>query len=343
MADKFGWEVVFYYPMKVNLICKRKKDVLFRALKIPLRIVYYKTAGDRFYCWYTEEDIKNVYHKPCFKISINELLSYNIIVVTSVETAIYIKELLSNNQNIPVLYFIQHFEDWNVSAQEVINSYNFGFYNIVVSKWLADIVKSNGSKVDLYLPNPIDDIFKVIISPYQREYFSILFLYHPAYWKGSLEALKSILILKEKFPSLKVSCFSAYDKPKQFPDFINYYKLPTRKELLSLYNEHFIFLHLAYKEGFGLPPAEAMKCGCLVVSTRSGGVEDFCINGKTAVLLNSPPDVNEIVKTLTQILNNVEEYIPIAINGSNFIKNFNITENLEKLYNFILTITKNDS
>nr|WP_305908372.1 glycosyltransferase [Methylomarinum sp. Ch1-1]MDP4521197.1 glycosyltransferase [Methylomarinum sp. Ch1-1] len=47
------------------------------------------------------------------------------------------------------------------------------------------------------------------------------------------------------------------------------------KEVAKLMKESLIFLSLGNREGFGLPPAEAMACGCITIGYHGWGGEEF--------------------------------------------------------------------
>lgn len=49
----------------------------------------------------------------------------------------------------------------------------------------------------------------------------------------------------------------------------------TREEVAHRLSESFIFLTLGYREGFGLPPLEAMAAGCLVVGFHAEGAKAY--------------------------------------------------------------------
>jgi glycosyltransferase involved in cell wall biosynthesis len=50
----------------------------------------------------------------------------------------------------------------------------------------------------------------------------------------------------------------------------------TDAELRALYESALCLLFPSRYEGFGLPPVEAMACGCPVVASRGGAVEEIC-------------------------------------------------------------------
>ncbi|MGJ1412123.1 glycosyltransferase [Sphingobacterium thalpophilum] len=50
----------------------------------------------------------------------------------------------------------------------------------------------------------------------------------------------------------------------------------TEKEVAQIMQESAIFLSFNHREGFGLPPVEAMACGCIVIGYKGrGGIEYF--------------------------------------------------------------------
>ena len=93
-------------------------------------------------------------------------------------------------------------------------------------------------------------------------------------------------------------------------------------------------MYPSWTEGFGLPPIEAMACGCAVVVTNVGGVPDYAINGET--VLASPPRNPEILaQNIIKLIENEDERKRIAENGYNYVKQFTwdrATNQLEKVF-----------
>lgn len=62
---------------------------------------------------------------------------------------------------------------------------------------------------------------------------------------------------------------------------------PSRQALIQLYSTCHLFVSASWREGFGLPPLEAMACATPVVLTDSGGVREFARDGVNCLMV--PP------------------------------------------------------
>ena len=74
-------------------------------------------------------------------------------------------------------------------------------------------------------------------------------------------------------------------------------------ELVRLYNQAACFVFPSLYEGFGLPPLEAMACGCPVLVSDIPVEREVC--GDAAQYFN-PLDPTNILHTITQYLNNAD-------------------------------------
>lgn len=57
-------------------------------------------------------------------------------------------------------------------------------------------------------------------------------------------------------------------------EIVPFINLP-QSEVARIYKESLLFLSFGYPEGFGLPPAEAMACGCVAIGFHGGGGKEF--------------------------------------------------------------------
>jgi glycosyltransferase involved in cell wall biosynthesis len=69
-------------------------------------------------------------------------------------------------------------------------------------------------------------------------------------------------------------------------------------ELRALYENAACLLFPSRYEGFGLPPVEAMACGCPVLAARGGAVEEICADGALYFANNERRPVTDMVELL---------------------------------------------
>jgi glycosyltransferase involved in cell wall biosynthesis len=69
-------------------------------------------------------------------------------------------------------------------------------------------------------------------------------------------------------------------------------------DLATWYRAATVCVYPSLFEGFGLPPLEAMACGCPVLASSIGAVREVCAE---AALLADPLDVNELARQMTRM------------------------------------------
>ncbi|MDI6840233.1 MAG: glycosyltransferase family 1 protein [bacterium] len=70
-------------------------------------------------------------------------------------------------------------------------------------------------------------------------------------------------------------------------------------DLANLYRAALLFLFPSLVEGFGLPPLEAMSCGCPVIASNSTGIPE--VVDRACILVN-PEDEESIIKAMTSLI-----------------------------------------
>ena len=106
-------------------------------------------------------------------------------------------------------------------------------------------------------------------------------------------------------------------------------------ELVRLYNQAACFVFPSLYEGFGLPPLEAMACGCPVLVSDIPVEHEVC--GDAALYFN-PLEPENILQIITQYLNN-EETLKEKMRQKGFenIRRFSWEKSAEKLMKEIVT------
>ena len=95
----------------------------------------------------------------------------------------------------------------------------------------------------------------------------------------------------------------------------------TPQQVASTLKESLIFLSLSHREGFGLPPAEAMACGCIVIGYSGNGGDEFfdekhCFPIKDGDILSFARTIENIIEQYSQ---NENSYNKITNDASNYI------------------------
>lgn len=91
------------------------------------------------------------------------------------------------------------------------------------------------------------------------------------------------------------------------------------KDLAPLYSGAFCFIYPSIYEGFGLPPLEAMQCGCPVITSNATSLPEV-ING--AGIMINPENSDELISALEKFYNNTALRQEYALKGINRAKEF---------------------
>ena len=97
----------------------------------------------------------------------------------------------------------------------------------------------------------------------------------------------------------------------------------TEDELVALYNAATIVIHPSRYEGFGLPVAEAMRCGAPVITTTSSSLPE--VGGDAAILID-PDDSQGLADAITELLAHPAQREVMAQRGLEHAKKFNPTQ-----------------
>lgn len=249
---------------------------------------------------------------------------------TTCSTARCVNELNRSN-NVNKYYLIQGFENWEFTDEEVYETYNYDFTNIVVSKFLFNIVTKHSDRHTVYIPNGISfEELDIDVPVEERNPKSIAFLYHPSEIKGAKQTVEVLTRIKKKYKDLTVQAFGTAKWPKEYPEWIHYTRNADRKKVREIFNSAAICICSSIQEGFGLSGAEAMACGCALASTNYEGVLDYARDGENALLC----DVFDLEKMEKNVLSLIEDNslrIGIAQRGNRDIKKLDWAESDSKM------------
>jgi glycosyltransferase involved in cell wall biosynthesis len=264
------------------------------------------------------------------------VLDSDAIFATAWQTTEYVAEYPANKG--VKFYLVMDFNHYMGSQKKLEASWKLPFKKVTISQWLYENVESvTGAQDTINIPLGIDHkrFQKIIDISNRPKRIAMMYSFYSKY-KAVDDGIQALKICKDKYPDLQVTIFGNYRTPK-IPSWVDYRYNVSDAELINIYNQSRIFICSSLAEGFAFPPAEAMACGCAVVSTDCGGNREYAIGGVTA-LLSPPNDPGALAKNVIRLLEDDNLRIKLAQAGHEYIQQFTWERSTNLLEHFI---TKN--
>lgn len=134
------------------------------------------------------------------------------------------------------------------------------------------------------------------------------------------------------FANSEIKAEVANDKNIIFTGYIN------DDELVNLYQNALVFAYPSFFEGFGIPPLEAMACGCPTLVSNTTSLPEVCGD---ASLYVDPNDINSIKEGLENIFNSNELRADLIDKGYKQILKFNWYQSAMHLNKIISSLSEN--
>jgi glycosyltransferase involved in cell wall biosynthesis len=129
-------------------------------------------------------------------------------------------------------------------------------------------------------------------------------------FNGLSNAIKSIDF--KNYQMLIAGGISSTLKQVALNDAVKYLGYVSDEELKFLYSNASLFIFPSFYEGFGIPPLEAMVCGCPVVSSNTAAMPEVLGDG---CFYCDPSDVSSIAEAIVTLINNPEQLATVKKKG----------------------------
>jgi glycosyltransferase involved in cell wall biosynthesis len=139
------------------------------------------------------------------------------------------------------------------------------------------------------------------------------FLLYPARpWphKNHARLLEAFALLRAERPGLGLVLTGVGHDPARLPPGVEARGSVPEDELVALYRRAAALVFPSLYEGFGLPPVEAMACGCPVAASNAGSLPE--VVGNAAVLFD-PRDPAAIAVGVTEALDRTAELAALGV------------------------------
>jgi len=298
--------VLTLYPLQSTPADHRKSIFSLAGLHLM------KATFDR---WFREDHLDNFAGGLLTPLTLDEgyIPDADIVVATAWQTAEWVARYPPSKGK--KFYFIQHYETWHGEQERVAATWKLPMTRIVIAKWLKQLGEEQfGVAVEGPLFNPVDrQLFHAPQRPPNRR-LRVGMLYHSYSWKGFADGLNAFKRAQQEVPNIELVLLSSEPRSFETPKDAEFHYRPKQQRLRDIYGSCDIWLCSSWKEGFHLPPFEAMACGCALVSTRVGGVEDLCAHEESA-LISEPRNPEALASNLVRVLTNPQLRNDLAHNG----------------------------
>lgn len=341
-----GYKVIFEYA---NYLAKKGNDIIIYYMMndfkqrrhVPIQFVpvfgkYFEKSTPKWF------QLDNQIKRKAI-IDSSQIEEADITIATDIRTVEIVKSITVKGGTL--LYLIQGYETWQAEEDYIKSSFSCGMNNVVVAKWLKEIVDKYSDKETVLIPNGIDgDVFRVDNSN-NRDLHSLSFHYRSAAYKGCNIAIKVIEKLYTLYPDLVVHIVSSEKNIPTLPDCCHVHVRIKPEEVAKIDNSVNVFLCTSREEGYGLPGLEALACGAVLVSTNYYGIREYAIdydrdheNGNS--LLTKVDDVDGLVERVSRVFNGEDLRQRIENNGLRTASELTVEKSATKFEQLLRQLVK---
>jgi Glycosyltransferase len=208
---------------------------------------------------------------------------------------------------------------------------------VCVSGWLIDVALERGVPPHqlLHIPPGIDHQKYGIRAALEGRPTRVAMLYNDFYMKGASFGLEVLQRARNEVPDLECVVFTSREPIHEIPSAMSLLIDPSQREIVEdVYNKSAVFVCSAERDGFGMTSVEAMACGCALVTTASGGSEEFAFHGNTALVCDYG-DIDSMVGHLVRLLNEPDFRFGIARRGAAYVERFDWDHDATRIEDFL--------
>lgn len=245
----------------------------------------------------------------------------DVIVATAWQTAEYVAKYLPSKGR--KLYLVMDFYPWLGPKDRLEATWRAPFKKVAISSWLYEkVLQATMEKNDVIaIPLGVDQRRFSLMEDVSLRANRISMMYSPGSYKAAEDGIRALEICKAQHPALEAVLFGPTSSRKAIPSWMVYRKNVSEEDLVRIYNQSKIYLCSSLAEGFAFPPAEAMACGCAVVSTDCGGIREY-VEHEANALLSPPKDPQALAQNILRLLEDDDLRVRLARAGYEQIQKF---------------------
>jgi glycosyltransferase involved in cell wall biosynthesis len=193
-----------------------------------------------------------------------------------------------------------HHESGSGPEARIRGIYQLPAHRIAFSHFVKTSIESRfGCRIDDVVTNGVDT--RVFFPDGERQERQLAMLYHPDPRKGAGDGLRALALVQKAEPRVTVRLCGTVHPADDIPAGMTFEFHPADADVRRLLSTSTALLYPSRYEGFGLPPLEAMACGCPVVTTDVGAIPEFVTDGVNGLVV-PVGDVGMMAASLLRLL-----------------------------------------
>ena len=234
-------------------------------------------------------------------------------------------------------YLVMDFDPWLGPKEKLETTWRWPLKKVTISRWLNEKVCGAGASPNdvINIPIGIDHQRFRLMAGIGRPPGTIAMFHGAPGYKAAHDGLDALQKVSVRFPDLRATLFGHKDPGTLvMPSWIVHRGRVSESQLVKILNESRIFVSSSVAEGFALPPAEAMACGCAVACTDCGGNREYAEHEVTA-LLSPPCDPPALARNIARLLDDDGLRLRLAKAGHERIQSFTWERSTDQLEEFV--------
>jgi glycosyltransferase involved in cell wall biosynthesis len=214
----------------------------------------------------------------------------NAVLIASFFVTYYPVRLVASMRRLPYLYFVQDIESkYRFPRSMILNPLcNWTYHDpriVAANEYLRDRLENEFGTRSRNITVGPDDVF-YDLPPQAAKKHDVVYFLRGEQWKGLDRFLRFLELAKGG-----ISCLCVSQDAKLANSIAGtgavFCKPKNDRELIECLDSARILLLTSYREGFALPPLEGMARGLPAVLFRCGGPDQYIIDGRNAVYVDS--------------------------------------------------------
>jgi len=281
-----------------------------------------------------------------YRSLVEDFPEVDMLVATGWITVYYAAHVAASRPRMAVSYYVQDYEpdfpDVLASPQlhaAARQTYQLGLPSFCKTRWIASkVAAAEHAYVHLVPPSLDVDQFYPRSVGGQGDGCDVLAMYRPYTAQRGHETIEAVVRrVKSALPDAKVWVFGDASIPERLLNeglIDRNLGIVSNHDLPKLYSSAKVFLEASSFHGFGRTIAEAMACGTACVITRSGGPEEFCVDGGNAVL-REVGDADGLAEATIRLLGDEGERLRLGRCARKAVEAFHPTRSARAIAEFL--------